>query len=117
MEHVKFKIGVNGDSADFISSFGWRKKRTGIVNKERSYWREAEQTGTLEHVVQKKKRESRVTNGCNPAKRRKVRCERRMSTAGALSAALLMVRLDDGWRGHALRELLPCHRLSARLCF
>lgn len=37
------------------------------------------------------------------------------STAGALSAALLMVTPHDGWRGLALRELLPCHGPSARL--
>lgn len=32
-------------------------------------------------------------------------CRRRASTAGALSAALLMVTPDDGWRGLAWGEL------------
>lgn len=47
--------------------------------------------------------------------RKRVGCGRLVSTAGAPSAALLMVTPNDGWRGHALRELLPCHRPSARL--
>lgn len=38
-----------------------------------------------------------------------------VNTAGVLYVGLLMVTPDDGWRGHALRELLP--RLSARFCF
>lgn len=47
--------------------------------------------------------------------RKKVGCGWRMSTAGALSAALLMVTPDDGWRHLTLSELLPCHTPSAKL--
>lgn len=42
-------------------------------------------------------------------------CERGTSTAGVLSAALLMVTPDDGLKGLALREILSCHRRSACL--
>lgn len=37
--------------------------------------------------------------------RKEVGCGWRTSTAGALSAALLMVTPDDGWRGLTLGEL------------